>query len=76
MKDIIIGIIIALVLVLLIGTGYVSHMNQNCRDSWDRMDAFRRCTDLPGCYFDADMWYEAKKSHSYYEAYCKAEDKK
>ena len=76
MKDTIVIIIATLVMVAIIASGMVSHENQKCSDSWDHMDAFQKCVDRPGCFYDAEMWFEAKKAHSYYEAFCKKEDKK
>lgn len=41
-----------------------------CDDAWDRMESFNRCVAKPGCFYDAEMWYEGKKAHSFHDAHC------
>ena len=73
MRQVLVGILVTLVVILGLAAIIPDHKTATqlaCEDAWDRMQSFTRCVATAGCFYDAEMWYKAKKAHSFHDSHC------
>jgi len=75
MKNTLLGILGALIGLLVASELYHAGKEDRCEEAWDRMRSLVSCVETPGCMFNAEDMFEAKKAHSYHDAYCPKEIK-